>query len=148
MKKIILLPVLAIAMIMVSCSKSSSDDNSGTNPEVSKSISTGEWTVAEYMDSGKDETSDFYSVKVNFNADGTIIVATSAENYSGTWLLSNGNSSSSSGDDSSTRLIINIAGNRLMEKLSKKWMVEKITNSEIWLRDDNPASMEYIRFTR
>jgi hypothetical protein len=33
-----------------------------------------------------------------------------------------------------------------MDHLSHKWLAEKITATEIWLRDDNVTSNEILRF--
>ena len=35
-----------------------------------------------------------------------------------------------------------------MDHLSHKWLTEKITATEIWLRDDNVASNEVLRFAK
>jgi hypothetical protein len=44
------------------------------------------------------------------------------------------------------KLTITVSGNKLMDNLNHKWLAEKITATEIWLRDDNVASNESVRF--
>ena len=97
----------------------------------------------------KSETSD-PAADLTANTDGSIVVTNGSNTYSGTWLLSSSNSSSDDTlyDDKSHRFTITIAGDKLMQKLSKKWLSVKVTENEIWLSDDNPSSNEHLHFGR
>ena len=150
MKNLILLPAFFSAIILASCSKSDSTDSS-TDLSVKKGdVSTGSWKVTQYLDSGKDETNNYSSYSFDFNTDGTVFASNGTTDFSGTWnLISGSNSStSSSSDDISSRLTITITGNKQMEDISKKWLVLKITETEISLSDDNVASNEHLKFGR
>jgi hypothetical protein len=148
MKKLVLLPVLSALILFVSCSKTESTDTASDLTSSNKMVSTGDWTVTQYLDSGKDETSDYSGFRFQFNQDGTFIAISTAVSFSGTWSLSQGSSSGSSPDDDSNRLNITITGSKLMDDVSKKWLVVKITENEIWLSDDNVTSNEHLRFGR
>jgi hypothetical protein len=145
MKRLFALTALVASLFLVSCSKSETANDTTSN---STRVTNGNWKITQYTDSGKDETSDFTSVNFTFNTDGTIVVDNGTANYSGTWIIAApiAGSDDTGYDDKLNRFTISISGDKLMDKVSKKWLVEKITETEIWLRDDNPTSLEYLRF--
>jgi len=150
MKALLLLPALVI--LLASCSKS----DTTSDPVADLTIKTNmvvqsEWAVTQYTDSGNDETSDYTGYTFKFNTDGTFVSVSSGGTFSGTWTLAQGSTNSDdSGDDATddkiSKLTITITGNKQMDHLSHKWLAEKITATEIWLRDDNVASNEILRF--
>jgi hypothetical protein len=114
-------------------------------------VAQSDWVVTQFTDSGSDQTANFNGYSFKFNTDGTFVAISTPETFSGTWLLSLGNSKPDdsgniSSDDKLNKLTIDISGNTLMKKVSHKWLVDKITSTEIWLRDDNIASNEILRF--
>jgi hypothetical protein len=150
MKTLLILPVLAI--LVASCSKSdtTSDPVSDLTTKTNM-VAQSNWTITQYTDSGKDETSDYSGYKFEFIPNGTFVAVSSIASFSGTWLLGQGNNSSDdnvSADDKLNKLTINITGNKQMDHLSHKWLADKITATEIWLRDDNVASNELLRFSK
>jgi outer membrane lipoprotein-sorting protein len=148
MKTLVLIPLLLVSLLVVSCSKSETTDPAADLSANQKMVSTGDWKVTQYLDSGKDETSDFSLLSVSFNADGSIVVSDGTTTYTGTWTLASASSSSDDTgyDDKNHKFTITIAGDKLMQKLSKKWLAVKVTETEIWLSDDNPASNEHLHF--
>lgn len=150
MKTLVLIPLLLVSLLVVSCSKSETTDPAADLSANQKMVSTGDWKVTQYLDSGKDETSDFSLLSVSFNADGSIVVSDGTTTYTGTWTLASASSSSDDTgyDDKHHKFTITIAGDKLMQKLSKKWLAVKVTEAEIWLSDDNPASNEHLHFGR
>lgn len=150
MKTLVLIPLLLVSLLVVSCSKSETTDPAADLSANQKMVSTGDWKVTQYLDSGKDETSDFSLLSVSFNADGSIVVSDGTTTYTGTWTLASASSSSDDTgyDDKNHKFTITIAGDKLMQKLSKKWLAVKVTETEIWLSDDNPASNEHLHFGR
>jgi heat shock protein HslJ len=135
MKALLLLPVLVI--LFASCSKSDSTSDPVADLSAnSKMVSTGDWTVTQYSELGVDQSSDYSAFRFQFNSDGTF-VATSADNtFSGSWLLAQGttkvdDSGSISADDKLNKFTISVTGNKLMDKLSHKWLTDKITATEI-----------------
>lgn len=150
MKTILLIP--ALALLFVSCSKSdtTSDPVADLTTKANMVVQSN-WSVTHYTDSGKDETFDFADYKFKFNTDGTLVAVSSTATFNGTWTLAQGNttpddSGNNSADDKLNKFTINITGNKQMDNLSHKWLTDKITASEIWLRDDNVTSNEILRF--
>jgi len=152
MKTLALLPILAMFVFACSNTDTTSDpvaDLSAKTQMVMKS----DWKVSSYLDSGKDETSDFSGYRFAFNTDGTFVATLNSSTFNGSWTLLQGStkpddSGNLSNDDKLAKLTITISGNKQMDNLSHKWLVDKITDSEIWLRDDNPLSAEVLKFNR
>jgi hypothetical protein len=152
MKALLLLPVLAI--IFASCSKSDSTTDPAADLSTKNDmVAQNSWVITQYTDSGNDETSDYASYKFDFKTDGTFVAVSATETFSGTWMLALPNtnpddSGNDATDDKFNKLTITITGNKAMDHLSHKWLAEKITATEIWLRDDNVASNELLRFAQ
>jgi hypothetical protein len=150
MKALLLIPALAI--ILASCSKNDTTSDPAADLAVKNSIVVqSDWKITQYTDSGIDETSDFSGYKFKFNTDGTLVAIASDATFNGNWVLSLGNvksddSGNNSSDDNLNKLTISITGSKKMDHLSHKWLTDKITATEIWLRDDNVASNEILRF--
>ena len=150
MKALLLIPALAIAFASCSKSDSTSDPLADLTTKTNM-VTQSEWTVTQITDDGNDETSDFAAYKFEFNTDGTFVAVSPDVTFSGTWVLGQANtkpddSGNDATDDKFNKLTITIAGNKQMDHLSHKWLTDKITATEIWLRDDNVASSEILRF--
>lgn len=148
MKALFLIPALAI--VLASCSKNdTTSDPVADLTTKTNMVSQSDWVVTQCTDSGVDVTADFSGYKFRFNTDGTIVATNPTETFNGTWFLAQGSASSddnASADDKLNKFTISISGNSQMKKVSHKWLTDKITATEIWLRDDNPLSNEIIRF--
>jgi hypothetical protein len=150
MKTFFLLPVLAI--LFASCSKSDTTSDPVADLAVQKNIVVqSDWTITQITDNGIDITADFSGYKFKFNTDGTMVAVSSDTTYTGSWVLGLGNAKSDdnsdiSSDDKLNKLTISLSGSIQMNRLSHKWLADKITATEIWLRDDNLASNEILRF--
>jgi hypothetical protein len=150
MKTLLITPLLAI--LIASCSKSDTTSDPSADLAVrAQMVAQSDWVVTQFTDSGSDQTANFNGYSFKFNTDGTFVAISTPETFTGTWLLSLGNSKPDdsgniSSDDKLNKLTIDISGNTLMKKVSHKWLVDKITTTEIWLRDDNIASNEILRF--
>ena len=145
MKTGIKLLTLAALMTLWSCSKSS-DDNPSPNTSTNKVEQvSGEWLVTYYYDSGKDETHNYSGYSFRFSSDGNLQATSGSGNFSGSWRIGD---QSSDDDSSSNRLVISITGNKQMDDLSDDWVIVSISGNEISLKDDNPSSMEELKFFR
>ncbi len=148
MKTLFLLPVLAI--LFASCSKSDTTSDPVADLALQKTIvAQSDWTITQYTDSGIDETSDYSGYKFKFNSDGVLVAVAPDTAFSGAWTMGTGSAKSDdnpSADDKLNKLTISITGSKLMDHLSHKWLIDNITATEIWLRDDNLASNEILRF--
>lgn len=138
----IMLIVLSISLF--SCSKSSDDNVTPSNTNKTEQV-TGNWTVTYYLDSGKNETSDFSGYNFAFNAGGILLAVNGSSTYTGSWRIGD---SSSDDDSSSNKLVIMISGSKAMDDLQHDWLITKLNDTEIWLKDDNVSSNEEIHFGR
>jgi hypothetical protein len=150
MKSLLLLPFLAI--LFASCSKSDTSSDPVADLTVQKNIVVqSDWIITQFIDSGIDETSEFSGYRFRFNSDGTIDAVASDTTFTGSWVLGLGNtkpddSGNISDDDKLNKMTISLSGNAQINHLGHKWLVDKISSTEIWLRDDNVASNEILRF--
>lgn len=135
MTKKIFLALLCITFI--SCSRSNDDILS--NGDV---ITEGNWRVTLFSDSGNNETSDFNGFGFSFNSNGNLVATSSSQSKSGTWNM----------DTNSNKFHIDLGpkddNNKPLGELTDDWKIISITTSEIRLTDDNPASEEFLTFTK
>lgn len=152
MKAIFLLPVLAILFASCSNSDTTSDPVADLTTKTNM-VTQSNWTITQYTDSGNDETTDYTGYTFSFKTDGTFVAVSATETFNGTWILASPTTSADDSgndatDDKFNKFTITITGNKQMDHLSHKWLAEKITATEIWLRDDNVASNETLRFAK
>ena len=69
-----------------------------------------------------------------FNTGDVLQAINGSSTFTGTWRIGD---NSSDDDSSSNKLVINITGNKAMDDLQDDWLIVKITDTEIWLKDDN-----------
>lgn len=135
MTKKIFLALLCIAFL--SCSRSNDE-----TPSAGDVVTEGNWRVTLFTDSGNNETSDFNGYSFSFNSNGSLVASSSSHNKSGTWNI----------DNSSNKFNINLGPkddtNKPFGELTDDWKIISITTSEIKLTDDNPASEEFLTFTK
>jgi hypothetical protein len=124
MKKLFF-PIFIIAFIS-SCTKDNSVEPSGV------------FKVANYIDSGKDETADFNGYTFDFQAGGKFVAKFSTKTVVGTW---NENSSSK-------KLDIKISGEQKLDDISDEWLIVEKTSTSIKLKDDNSSSNEEIHLVK
>lgn len=145
MKATITTILLVALLALVSCSKKS-DDNQLTGGSGNKTEQvSGEWVVSTYFDSGKDETSNYSGYSFTFSIDGGLFAKNGSSSFSGSWRIGD---TSSDDDNSSNRFVMNIQGNKQMDDLTHDWLIVSISGTQISLKDDNPSSMEELKFSR
>ena len=115
------------ALLVVVLSSSCKNDDSGSSPSVSGTITQGSWKVTLYSDNGNDETSHFSGYVFTFSSNGTVTAVRSGSSVSGAW--SDGN------DDSQTKLVLTFLSPPDFEEISDDWHVLKNTSSKIELED-------------
>ena len=82
--------LMAITLsLMLSCSSDSEDSpqeiSAAQIVEIEANVESGNWRISSYIDSGKDETSDFAGYVFTFNSDGSITATNGVTEISGTW---------------------------------------------------------------
>lgn len=141
-------------MIYIACTSSGCkhDGNSTVTPTnsnnttgtgtgtVNNNTPAGKWVVSYYFDK-KDETPDYAGYTFEFNTDKTITVSKAGVNTAGIW-----NQGTDDGKQKFT-IAINTTDNKLLE-LNEDWVIEKKTDTEIDLKDDNSEHNEQLHFTK
>lgn len=125
MKKLLIYPttIIFLAMLLFSCKKD--DDNSTPSPTITSTISQGNWRISYFNDSGNDETSHFTGYSFQFNSNGNLTATKGSDIKNGTW--SNG------GDDSQSKLVINMGSTPPFDDLNEDWHVTSQSSTSIKL---------------
>lgn len=135
---------LAFLLMLWSCSKSADDNIMPSASDNKTEQVAGEWIVTYYFDNNKDETNNYNGYSFTFTSNGTVTANSVSGSFTGSWRIGN---SGSDDDNSSSRFVITISGNKQMDDLTDDWVIVSISDTEISLRDDNPANMEALKFS-
>lgn len=112
---------------------------SSCSKKPNKVIERGTWYVSLYMNSGKDETSDFSGYIFDFKKDGTLAVTLNTGNVvTGTWTYT----------ESSSKYKIAISGTDKLDKISDEWFIVSTSSSIIELKDDNLSNEDILNFKK
>ena len=132
MKKLKLIPLLAVVFMLNVASMCSSDDNSSsastTTTQVQNAATSGTWHVTLYNEDGSVQTSDYSGYNFSFNSDGSLAaVKSGSTTQTGTW-----NTLSDSG---SVKMNIGFtAPDGPFESISEDWRVLSASTSKIELK--------------
>ncbi len=137
MKKLKLIPVLALVfMLNVASMCSSDDDNSNSSQQdptpVINTVNQGTWRITFFEDSGNNETNHFTGYNFTFAA-GNVLTATNGTNtYNGVWSVTNDDSNDDSPSDD---LDFNIAFSSPADftDLTEDWNIITYTATKIQL---------------
>jgi hypothetical protein len=100
MKRFSIYALLAFLFIINTASMCSSDDSPSTNQsQVIDLASSGTWRITLYNDSGVVETSKFTGFNFTFGASNVVTATGNGLSYSGTWSVTDSNSTDDSIDD-------------------------------------------------
>lgn len=122
-----IITILSIT-ILSSCSK-----------KPNKVIERGNWYVSLYLNSSKNETSDFAGYIFDFKKDGTLAVTlNTGAVVMGTWTYT----------ESSSKYKITISGTDKLDKISSEWFIVSTSSSLIELKDDNSSNEDLLNFTK
>ena len=138
--KILLKAVLVIFIytgLAMSCDKD--DDNSQQqDTTITQTINTaqsGSWKVTYFFDSDHEETSHFTGYVFTFNENGSLVAVKGSTIITGTWSVTDSNSSDDDGGSSDTDFNIFFASPDDFEDLSDDWDIVFVSNSKIELTD-------------
>ena len=134
----IILMIISAATSMTGCQK---DEDPTQSISSSNTASLpGNWKVIYYFDNNKDETIHYSNYTFEFTAGGGFVAMQSSQTFQGSW--------QETVDDSLPRLVLAISGNNDLLELSDDWVIIKMTDTEIWLEDDNNTKKEELRFVK
>jgi hypothetical protein len=137
MKKIKLIPILAILFMLNVASMCSNDDQPSTSQSIDptpviNTVKSGTWRVTFYEESGLNHTSYFTNYNFTFAALNVLTANNGTNNYVGTWSVT----SDDSGDDSPTNDLdfnIGFATPTNFEELTEDWNILERTDTKVRL---------------
>jgi hypothetical protein len=138
--KILLKAVLAIFIytgLAMSCNKD--DDNSQhqntTIAQTKNTVQSGSWKITYFFDSNQNETNHFTGYVFTFNENGSLVAVKGSTTVTGTWSVTDSNSSDDDGGLGDVDFNIFFASPADFEDLSDDWDIISVSNSKIELTD-------------
>jgi len=120
--------------------------------QITKISTEGTWVISSYIDDGDDETSDFSTFRLQFMEsgilNGTDLLSSNSNPYTGTWSVTDSNSNENSLDDLDFNLNFNVGNN--LDDLSDNWNIVSYTDSEIKLMEvtSGGGGTDYLTLTK
>ncbi len=134
--KYLQIATLLALIFTASCTPNSLSSNT------SQTVTSGNWRVSLFIDSGNDETTDFTGYRFTFNTDGSVAAVINAVIKTGTWSVS------SSSNKFTIDLGPKIDTNKPLGELTDDWQIISVTETVIQLKDDNALRNEKLTFTK
>lgn len=140
--KLILKATLVIFIytgLAMSCHKDDDDnhhdDDHGDRQQIENTAENGNWKVTYFYDSDQVETDHFDGYVFTFNDNGALEAVKGSTAITGTWSVTDSNSSDDDGGSSDVDFNIFFASPDDFEDLSDDWDIISATNSKIELTD-------------
>ena len=135
-------------LLVISCDKN--EDNSINNIQLSvqNNVQKGTWRITKFIDSGKDETSNFTGFSFTFNNSGTVIAGNGTNTYNGIWSITNSTSNDDSQDDLDFNINFNLTNT--FEDLNDDWDFISQSTTKIELIDVSGGNggTDYLTFEK
>lgn len=148
MKKgnLIILCMLVLVTILTACSSDddsnpiNNTDNTADISQTTTIVTTGNWVISSFIDSGQDETNNFNGYTFTFNTDGSLVATKAGTTVNGSWSITDDdddNSDDDSDGDSSNDIDFNIVFNAPDDftELSDDWDIISKSETKIELID-------------
>jgi|TARA_R100001460_G_scaffold106608_1_gene154268 hypothetical protein len=123
--------------LAMSCDKD--DDNTQqletTVQQTQNTAQSGSWKITYFFDSDQNETNHFNGFTFTFNENGSLVGVNGSTTITGTWSVTDSNSSDDDGGSSDVDFNIFFASPPDFEELSDDWDIISVTNSKIELTD-------------
>ncbi|HNP68017.1 MAG TPA: hypothetical protein PKH16_08950 [Aequorivita sp.] len=123
--------------LAMSCDKD--DDNTQqletTAQQTQNTAQSGSWKITYFFDSDQNETNHFNGFTFTFNENGSLVGVNGSTTITGTWSVTDSNSSDDDGGSSDVDFNIFFASPPDFEELSDDWDIISVTNSKIELTD-------------
>jgi len=116
--------------------------------EIQTTVETGIWVITYFNDSGDDETSYFNGYSFEFASQGILTASNGVNTYTGSWSVSDSNSSDDSPGDIHFNILFNLSNN--FEELNDDWHILSRSDSKIELIDISGGNggTDYLTFER
>lgn len=149
-KKVIFAAFAGALFFTTSCS--SDDDSSSSNinvADVINTVSSGNWRVSSYIDSGDDETANFTNYNFTFGGSNVLTATNGTNTYTGVWTVTNDDSDD---DNPSSDVDFNISfpDPANFAELSDDWDVLERTSTRVRLVDvsGGDGDTDYLTFVK
>ena len=134
--KALFLKSLLVYVLVFTFSSCSNDDNDSSNSNtnqtiIENTIQSGTWRVTKYRDSGDDETNHFSGYTFTFSANNTLIAVNGNITNTGSWSITDSNSSDDNMDDLDFNISFTSPPN--FEELTEDWEIISRTDAKIEL---------------
>lgn len=128
------------------------DSNNDLKSEIEDNVKKGTWRITKFMDDGDDESNHFTGYNFTFGDNNVLTASNTVNTYTGTWIVSDGDSDDDSDDDSQDDLDFNIffAGPDDFKELSDDWDLISQSSTKIELIDvsDENGGADYLTFEK
>ena len=153
--KWILLNMLALLLVGAACESNSDEtvtqDQADASDLRSKAVQ-GQWRITYFFDSDKEETDHFSGYVFTFGSNGTVTAVNGAIEVSGTWSVTDSDSSDDDSPDDSDDVDFNLffATPPDFEELSDDWDILEYSDSRIKLIDisGGDGDTDYLTFEK
>ena len=145
MKKRKIVNLIIVFLLMATFLACSNDDSTNNNndsnnidteiQQTSNLMTSSDWIITNFNDSGQDETSNFNGYSFSFNSDGTLVATNGSDMVAGTWSIVDDSSNDDSNDNDDIDFNIFFASPDDFNDLSDDWNIVSKTNSTIVLID-------------
>ncbi len=137
MKKIVFSLLTVLILSLYSC-----DPQGNTDSNVPQVVTSGNWRVSLFSDSGNDETGNYSGYTFLFNENGTLAASRNGSTRNGTWSI----------NSSSNKFIIDLGVKNdpanILGELTNDWKILSKSATEVRLGDDNTVSNEFLTFSK
>jgi hypothetical protein len=137
--------LLSSTLLFTSCSNDDDDDANSTDisqqiAAIENNITSGDWVVTNFNDSGIDETADFSGYVFRFDTKGTLTATSTANILTGNWSVTNDSNNSnddsiSDSDDIDFNIFFPVPDSSDFADLNDDWDVVSITATRLELID-------------
>ncbi len=112
-------------------------DDDGADFEFIQTLTSGNWLVDSFIDTGDDLTSDWVNYVFEFNADGSLTASNGTTEFSGTWQTET--------DDAELELTIQLTAGNPFDSINEDWTVKQYDSSLIKLEDVDDLKPEELK---
>lgn len=139
--------------LAMSCDKDDDDNSQQQNTNVTQIINTaqsGNWKITYFFDSDHEETGHFTGYVFTFNDNGSLVAVNGSTTITGTWSVTDSNSSDDDGGSGDTDFNIFFASPNDFEDLSDDWHIISVSSSKIELIDVSGGNggTDYLTFEK
>ena len=153
MKTNLIVGCLLCCVLFISCDSEEDSPERVTQADmeaIRSTALTGSWRISYFFDTDKEETSNFEGYAFVFGADGIVTAVKDATEVTGTWSVTDSNSSDDSPDDSDVDFNLNFPSPEMFLDLTDDWDIMEYSQNQIRLIDISGGNggTDYLTFQK